>query len=80
MESKASIHFLCLSFYCILFSIRDFKFYSPSSADIARHKIIVTTTITARSLWSKECRKGQFNFIIIDEAAQVMIVISNVFN
>ena len=44
----------------------------PTKTEIMKHKIIVTTLITARVLFLMGIKKGHFSHILIDEAAQVI--------
>ena len=47
----------------------------PTKTEIMKHKIIVTTLLTARVLFLMGIKKGHFSHILIDEAAQVIIII-----
>ena len=50
----------------------------PTKTEIMKHKIIVTTLLTARVLFLMGIKKGHFSHILIDEAAQVIIYYLNV--
>ena len=47
----------------------------PTKNEIMKHKIIVTTLLTARVLFLMGIKKGHFSHILIDEAAQVIVIL-----
>ena len=65
------IHVLLNVSFLYFSSIVDGSFNDLISSEVMSKSIVVTTTMTSRSLWLNGIEKGFFTYIFIDEAAQV---------
>ena len=62
--------------FCLFQRIEDQMFSTVKSSELDDYTIVVTTTITARMLWLNGVKKGYFTHILVDEAAQVCVSVS----